>query len=248
MQSVMFSIQFLLNAGGLIMLLIIMCALVAMVIILERLYSFRRAQIDIHDFLHGLFNVLKRNNAVEAITICEEAAGPAAHVIRAAIMRCEHDEGSLRQAVEEASLSEAPRLEKNLKLLATIAHLAPMLGLLGTVVGMIGLFQEMEVGGALVDTALLAEHIWRALLTTAAGFAVAIPIYGFYNFLVSKVDGLLLDMDKAGSEIIYFLARNPVSLNNGQERELRTPGNGQTAQPNPESDTDTLSPSERKKD
>ncbi len=221
MQSVMFTLQFLLNAGGLIMLLIIVCAIIALLIILERLFSFRRAHIDIQDFLHGLFNVLQRNNVMEAVTICEEAPGPAAHVIRAAIIRCDQGEASLRQAVEEAGLHEVPRLEKNMKLLGTIAHLAPMLGLLGTVIGMIGLFQEMEAGGALVDTALLAQHIWRALLTTAAGFSVAIPVYGFYNFLAAKVDGLLLDMDKAASEMIYFLTRNQVTMNN----------NGKNSQP-----------------
>ncbi len=200
------------------MLLIFLCAVIALVIILERLFSFRRAQIDIHDFLRGLFNILKRNNVMEAVTICEEAPGPAAHVIRAAIMRCDQEETSLRQAVEEAGLNEVPRLEKNMKLLGTIAHLAPMLGLLGTVVGMIGLFQEMEAGGALVDTARLAEHIWLALLTTAAGFAVAIPVYGFYNLLVAKEENLLLDMDRASSEIIYFLTRNQVTLNNPRRK------------------------------
>ncbi len=228
----MFSLQFLLNAGGLVMFLIIVCAAIALLVILERLFSFRRAQIDVHDFLRGLFNVLQRNNAREAITICEEASGPAAHVIRAAILRCEQGEGAIRQAVEEASLAEAPRLEKNMRLLATLAHVAPMLGLLGTMVGMIGLFQEMETGGSLVDTALLAKHIWRALLTTAAGITVAIPIYAFYNFLVARIDGLLLDMDRAGSEAIRFLSSHRVTLNNGtsETRQARD-GENQPATP-----------------
>lgn len=201
------------------MLLIIICAIIAMVIILERLYIFRRARIDVQDFLRGLFNILKRNNVMEAVTICEEAYGPASEVIRAAIVRCEQNEASLRQAVEEAGLAEVPRLEKNMKLLGTLAHLAPMLGLLGTLIGMIGMFQEMEAGSALMDTAKLAQHIWQALLTTAAGFAVAIPIYGFYNFLVAKIDTLLLDMDRAGSEIIYFLTNNRLSLNPEENQE-----------------------------
>ncbi len=217
MESITFSIQFLLNAGGVVMLFIILCALIALVIILERLYSFRRAQIDVNDFLRGLFNILKRNNVMEAVTICEEAPGPAAHVIRAAVLRCDQGEASLRQAVEEASHNEVPRLEKNIKLLGTIAQLAPLLGLLGTVVGMIGLFQEMQAGGALVDTARLAEHIWRALLTTAAGFSVAIPAFGFYNLLVSKEENLLLDVDRAASEMIYFLTRNKITLNQESE-------------------------------
>jgi len=202
------------DAGGAMMLLILLSAVIAFIIIIERLFSFHRAQIDVHAFLHGLFNVLKRRNVLEAVTICDETPGPAAHVLRAAILRCDQDEKTLRQAVEEASLSEVPRMEKNMKVLGTIAHIAPLLGLLGTVIGMIGLFQAMEQAGAMVDTSQLARHIWRAMLTTAAGLSVAVPAYGFYNLLVAKIEGLLLDMDKAANEMIYFLTHNKINLNN----------------------------------
>ena len=210
MESVMHFLQLLMDAGGTIMFLIMICAVIACIIIIERLFSFHRAQIDVHEFIHGLFNVLKRKNIVEAVTICDETPGPAAHVLRAAILRYDQDEKSLRQAVEEASLAEVPRMEKNMKILGTIAQIAPLLGLLGTVVGMIGLFQEMEQAGALVDTSQLARHIWRALLTTAAGMSVAIPVYGFHNLLVARIEALLLDMDKAASEMIYFLTSNKI--------------------------------------
>ena len=218
MESVMFFLQLLMDAGGAMMLLILICAVIAFFIIIERLFSFHRAQIDVHEFLHGVFNILKRKNVIEAVTICDETPGPAAHVLRAAILRCDQDEGTIKQAVEEASLAEVPRMEKNMKILGTIAHVAPLLGLLGTVMGMIGLFQEMEQAGALVDTSQLARHIWRALLTTAAGLSVAIPAYGFYNLLVAKIEALLLDMDKAASEMIHFLTHNKIAMENGERR------------------------------
>lgn len=210
-------IQDLLNAagpGGTIILFIMICSVLALFIVIERLLHLHRAQINVPEFLRGLTNVLKRNNVVEAIAICDETPGPVAHVLRAAILRCDQDESSLRHAVEEASLSEVPRLEKNLKVLATIAHIAPLLGLLGTVLGMIGLFQTMEQAGPLVATSDLAKHIWQALLTTAAGLTVAIPAHAFFNLLVGKISGLCLDMDKAASEIIYFLTHTELTLDN----------------------------------
>ena len=118
----------------------------------------------------------------------------------------------MRHAVEESSLSEVPRLERNMKVLATMAHITPLLGLLGTVLGMIGLFQTMEQHGPLVDTSLLANHIWQALLTTAAGLTVAIPAHAFYNFLVGKIESLTLDMDKAATEIIQFLTHHSLDV------------------------------------
>ena len=205
-------LQELFNAGGVVMILILICSVIALFVIVERLLHLHRAQINVSEFLHGLKNVLGRNNVVEAITICEETPGPVAHVLRTAITRCDQDESTLRNAVQESSLSEVPRLERNIKILATIAHIAPLLGLLGTVLGMIGLFQTMEQHGPLVDTSLLASHIWKALLTTAAGLTVAIPAHAFYNFLVGKIESLALDMDKAASEIIQFLTHHELTV------------------------------------
>jgi biopolymer transport protein ExbB len=88
-----------------------------------------------------------------------------------------------------------------------------MLGFLGTVLGMIGAFQAMEEAGAFVSTSDLAKHIWKALLTTAGGLSVAIPCYAFYNFLVGRVESLALDMEKAASEMIYFLTHHKLDLN-----------------------------------
>jgi len=211
-RNVMLWFQQLMQDGGSIMYIIAGCSFIAIIVILGRIFHFHRAELDVPEFLHGLFNVLKRNNVVEAIAICDETPGPVAHVLRAAILRCDQDEQALRQAVEEASLSEVPRLEKNMKLLATIALIVPLLGLLGTVLGMIGAFDAMQESGPFVGTDVLARHVKRALLTTAAGLSVAIPAYAFYNFLVAKIEGLILDMEKGASEMIYFLTHNELSL------------------------------------
>lgn len=231
-------VQDLMNAGGLVMWLLLGCSLVAAVTIIERLLHYHRAQIDVPEFLRGLFNVLGRNNVVEAIAICEDTPGPVAHVVRAAVLHADQGEAGMRHAVAEASLAEVPRLEKRLRVLITISHLAPMLGLLGTVLGMMGAFQAMQEAGAFVSTGDLARHIWRALLTTAGGLTVAIPCYAFNNLLVSRVESLTLDMDKAAAEIIYFLTHNQVRLEGLADARLTARDEETDENPSPDAEGD----------
>ncbi len=202
----------LMDNGGPVMWFIAACSVAAFYIVIERLLSYHRAQIDVPEFLQGLFNVLRKDNVAEAVSLCDETPGPVARVLRATILRADRDEAALRNAVEEACLSELPRLERRLKALATIAHITPLLGLLGTVLGMIGAFQAMQgAGGAFVSTGVLAGNIRQALLTTAGGLTVAIPCYTAYNYLVSRVESLTLDMQKAANEMIFFLSQHTVS-------------------------------------
>ena len=184
-----------------------------MVIVAERLLHFHRAQINVSEFMRGVINVLRRKNTVEAISICDETPGPVSHLLRAAILRSSKGERAMYQAVEEAGLAEIPRLEKSLKALATIAHLTPLMGLLGTVIGMITLFQSMEQTGTFVDTKILAAGIWQALLSTAAGLTIAIPSYGFYNYFVGRTTSIITEMEKASSEMINFLKEIDLTVN-----------------------------------
>ena len=207
--------QQLLNQGGVVMYVIGVCMLLALLIFLGRLFHLHRAHIDVNEFIRGLYNVLRRNNVVEAVAICDETPGPVAHVVRAAILHADRGEEGMRRAVEEVSLTEVPRLERHMKMLATIGHIAPLLGLLGTVVGLLGVFDEMQGKGHFVETIQLAGHVKTALLTTGAGLVVAIVTCVFYNYLVSRIEALVLDMRKAASEMMYFLTTvevNPAAL------------------------------------
>ncbi len=217
-------IQQLLNEGGPIMYVISACSILAFFIILGRLFHLHRAQIDVQEFIHGLFNVLKRNNVVEAVAICDETPGPVAHVLRAAILSYDKDEAAIRNAAEEVSLSEVPRLEHNIRLLATLAYITPLLGLLGTVTGMIGAFDSMQEGGPFVGTVLLAKDVRMALLTTAAGLSVSIACCVFHNFLVGRVESLVLDMEKAAREMVYFLTHQNIKPDNMATRGEEEPG------------------------
>ena len=208
----MLYLQNILNQGGEIMYLIFACGVMAVFIILGRLFHLHRAQIDVHEFISGLYNVLRQQSAVEAVHICDETPGPVAHVVRAAILHADRDESGIRQAVEEAALIEVPRLERFMKLLATIAQIAPLLGLLGTVVGMINAFDAMQLEGPFVGTVVLAGYVKMALYTTAAGLTVSIPTYAFHNYLVSRIESLVNDMQKAAAEMTYFVTHNEIRL------------------------------------
>jgi biopolymer transport protein ExbB len=201
-----------LTQGGIFTVSIFILGFVAIYIIIERLLFYHRIQINVPEFIRGLINVLKRNNAIEAITICDDTPGPVAQVLRTVILHNEKGEQAMHRGIAETCLVEIPRLERHLKILATIAYIAIMLGLLGTVDGMIGIFAAMEHLGNFVDTKTLAGGVRKALFSTAAGLSIAIIAHGFYNAFISRIDLVMIDMEKAAAELIAFLDTNKVSI------------------------------------
>src|SRR5437764_6923770 len=137
----------LLKGGGPILWLILLASAIALVVFIERFLHCHRAQINSIEFLSGVRNVLKRDNVVEAISICDATPGPVARLVKTAILNRDQGRERVREALEEAGLAEVPRLEEKLNLLATMAQLAPLLGLLGTVMGFIQTFRLMEDAG-----------------------------------------------------------------------------------------------------
>jgi biopolymer transport protein ExbB len=190
--------------GGYLMYLLLVCSIISVTIFIERVIQYNRAKIDTDKFLAGLRNILKKRNIVEAVTICSETSGPVASILKSGILKHGRKRDIIKEAMEDASSFEIPRLEKNLLVLSTIAHIAPLLGLLGTVMGMVKAFMVIQLKGV-VNPADLAEGIWEALLTTVYGLAVAIPTYMAYNYLVSRVRTFISEMEKAASEIINIL-------------------------------------------
>ena len=194
--------------GGPLMFLIIMCSVIAVAVVIERLWRLHKAKINTADFMENISETLKRNKIVDAIDMCNAMPGPIAQILKAGILKHDRPRIEIREAIEDAGLHEVPRLEKNLGVLATIAHIAPLLGLLGTVTGMVRAFQVIEqkaVALTPVNPGDLAGGIWEALITTVAGLAVAIPTYVAYNFLVTKVDGFVLEMEKSATDLINIL-------------------------------------------
>src|SRR5216684_5181936 len=137
--------------GGPVIWAILAASAVAVVVFIQRLLHYHRAQINSAEFLNGVRNVLKRENVVEAISICEATPGPVARLVKIAILNRERGQEGVREALEEAGLIEVPPLENKLNLLATIAQIAPLMGLLGTVLGFIKIFGELQAKATLAN-------------------------------------------------------------------------------------------------
>lgn len=195
----------LLANGGLMLWLILLISAVAVAVFIERFLHFHRAQINSTEFLNGVRTVLKRDNVVEALSICDATPGPVARLVKTAVLNRDHGRERVREALEEAGLAEVPRLEEKLNLLATIAQIAPLLGLLGTVLGFIRTFSLMQQDGLHAHVGQLSTGIWQALVCAAAGLAVAIPTHAGYNYLVSRVNSIVLDMERAATEIVNIV-------------------------------------------
>src|SRR5213593_5034726 len=157
----MLSLPALLANGGIMLWLLLLVSAVAVVVFIERFLHFHRAQINSTEFLNGVRNVLKRDNVVEALSICDATPGPVARLVKTAILNRDHGRERVREALEEAGLAEVPKLEEKLNLLATIAQLAPLLGLLGTVLGFIQIFSVIQDAGLYAHVGQLSAGIWK---------------------------------------------------------------------------------------
>ena len=198
----------LLTKGGPMIWLLLLTSAIGLAVFVERLLYYHRAQINSAEFLTGVRNVLKRDNIVEALSICEATPGPVARLVKAAILNRERGRDGVRDALEDSGLIEVPRLEEKLPVLATIAQVAPLMGLLGTVLGFIRVFMAVQHEGKFASMELLTGGVWEALLSTAAGLVVAIPAYVGYNYLVSRVNAIVLDMEKSSTEIVHLMTEN----------------------------------------
>jgi biopolymer transport protein ExbB len=195
-------------AGGPVMWPILFCSIFAMAIILEKFWHLHKIKIDTAEFLATILDKMKHHQIKEALAICDKTKSPISHILKAGILKYDRPRPQIKEAIEDASLYEVPKLEKNLTALATIAHISPLLGLLGTVTGMVRCFQVIQAKATSfhhVSPGDLAGGIWEALLTTVAGLIVAIPTFVAYNYLVSRINTFILETEKAATELVNFL-------------------------------------------
>lgn len=194
--------------GGPVMWPILLCSIFALAIILEKLWQLHKIKIDTQAFLNNILDKMKHQQIKEALQLCDTTKSPIAHILKAGILKHDRPRQQIKESIEDASLYEIPRLESKLSILATIAHISPLLGLLGTVTGMVRCFQMIEVKTSSfhpVSPGDLAGGIWEALLTTVAGLVVAIPTFVVYNYLVNRINNFILEMEKAATELVNFL-------------------------------------------
>lgn len=191
---------------NIILIVIVGCSILAVTIFVERMLHLRRSEIDTNKFIINLRHIIKEGNIIEAIQVCENTGGTIANIIKAGLIKHNRSKEQIENAMEISGLIEIAQLEKNAKILSIIAYIAPLIGLLGTVLGFIQAFGEMRLSG-LVDMSAtrIGEAMEYALVTTAAGLVVAIPSVIAYNYIVSRIEGFVLEIQTTSSEIVDVL-------------------------------------------
>jgi biopolymer transport protein ExbB len=189
--------------GGPMMWVLLALGILALLLIFERLLFLHRGQIRATTFLDGIKNSLAKRRLIEALTLCEETPGPVAAVVKAALLHVDANADTMRFHVQEAAIVELPALERRLGSIATIAQVAPLVGLLGTVLGMATTFLAFERD--YMSASALATGMWQALLCTAGSLILAIPAHVAHHFLSGRVRSIVRDVEWSGNEIMRYL-------------------------------------------
>lgn len=194
------------SGWNLILIVIISCSIVSFAIFIERLLFIKKSIRNTNQLIIRLRQIIQDGNFIEAIQVCEQEGGTIAAILKAGLLKHNRSREQIESAMEVAGLIEIAALERNAKVLSIIAHIAPLIGLLGTVLGFIQAFSEMRMSG-LVDISAnrIGEAMEYALVTTAAGLVVAIPSVIAYNYVVSRVEGFVLEIQTTSSEIVDLL-------------------------------------------
>jgi len=207
--------------GGSIMYVLLLMSILATAIILLKLYQFYRSGLRQNNFVENTLNTLSQNNYQQALNDLKQQNSPVARVLESAIQFAANPIMSSKDVEAEVSRvgsAQIRNLESWLRGLSSIAHLSPLLGLLGTVTGMIAAFMNLQAAGPQVDPSLLSGGIWEALLTTAFGLTVAIPAMAAFYYLEGEVDNLRAAMKDASIQVLRHFGKSPQLNNRDDER------------------------------
>ena len=195
----------LVQKGGPLMWLILACSVTSLGVFAERLFFLHRASIHTGDFLRGLANLLRKKNYAEAVQECAATPGPVPRVLHAMLVKHDAPRSELRDIAQEAGQLEIPRLERNLALLGTIAYATPLVGLLGTILGLLTAFQQITTHGGYATAAEIAGGVYESLLTSAAALTVAIPAFVAHSYISARVNDVVHDIERASIELLEVL-------------------------------------------
>lgn len=204
----------LIQDGGWAMYPLIVLLVLGIAIAIERGYNLTRAAIDAEAFFNDLEGALKSGGPEQAAELCARTRGPVASVIHAGLLRIHRGIDHVEKAIDNAGAVEMAFLERGMVWLSTIANLAPMIGFLGTVSGMINAFQAIKDAGD-VDPSMVAGGISEALITTASGLVVGIIIQFGHNFFATRIDRIIADMTEHGAGFIDILAERELAQEKG---------------------------------
>ena len=198
----------LISKGGPLVWLLLSCLALSAAIFLERIAYFHRVSMNIGEFLAGIASLIRRGNYAEALQECVATRVPAGRVLHAALLRHHAPREQLKEIVQEAGQLEVPRLERYLSVLNGISHAAPLIGLLGTIAGLIETFTQLNNVNGYATPADVARGVYQSLITSALGLVVAIPSYLFFAFLAAKARHQMHSLERAGIEIVNIIEDN----------------------------------------
>lgn len=190
--------------GGNFMWVLLACSLVALAVILERLYSFQKARTNTRALMEQILRDVRQGNVEGAIDVCSRTRGPIAAILAAGLLKVDRGKDAIREAIESAGAIELAFLQRGLIVLASVTNIAPLLGFLGTVSGMINAFAAIAEAEQ-VSAKLVARGIQEALITTMTGLAIAIPVQIFHSYFVARVDRYVIEMEEASIDLVDAL-------------------------------------------
>ncbi|MCC6415570.1 MAG: MotA/TolQ/ExbB proton channel family protein [Opitutaceae bacterium] len=189
--------------GGPMMWVLLALGFLCLLLFLERVLYLHRGQIKAAEFIDGIKNILAKRRIVEALTVCQETPGPVAAVVKAALLHADDEAEVLRSHVQAAAVLELPALERRIGSIAAIAQVAPLVGLLGTLLGLATTFHAFERDYATVAT--LSAGMWQALLCSIGALLLAIPAHLAHHFLTGRVRAVVRDIEWSGNEIMRYM-------------------------------------------
>jgi biopolymer transport protein ExbB len=196
--------------GGVFMWPLLLCLVVGVAFVLERLYTLGRARTNVRRLMGEVIGALRGEGVEAAISVCERTLGPIPAILHAGLRRSSVSIEATEKAIESAGVVELSFLERGLLMLATITNVAPLLGFLGTVSGMINAFDAIAAANQ-VSAKLVASGISEALITTAAGLIIAIPISIAHNYFVSQIDRFAIEMQETSADLVETLVETASS-------------------------------------
>lgn len=194
--------------GGLVMWPILLCSILGLGVIIDRFIILRKAKINVPLFMVRIRTFLKRKDIDGAVSYCMEEKSPIANIVRKGLKKYKAGHARVKESIENAGAQEVSKLEKGLSILASVSGIAPLLGFLGTVTGMISAFMTIENLQGSANPSDLAGGIWEALVTTAFGLMVGIPALAFYNYFLSRIKKLVSDMESVANDVVDIIQDN----------------------------------------
>ncbi len=205
MQLAVLEASGIVEQGGPIVWIQLVLAVLGAIFIVERMFFFHRARVNVSDLLIGLGNHVKKKAFAEARHEAARAPGPVARVAHTILLRADLPRADLRDIAQEAGQLEVPRLERNIRAILGIALLAPLMGMLGTILGLIDVFQKMNERGGFAGPAELSGGVFQSLITTALGLVIAIVMYLFYLYFLGRARRMIHRLERAGIETVNMI-------------------------------------------